>query len=79
MKHEAKKGQVLVLTGKQGCGKTTFAREIAKAAGSFEEIHGGQLDSPFYLGNALAKEPCTLIKALSTRTSRLGGDTQDCW
>lgn len=61
MKPKLQKGQVLVLTGKQGCGKTTLAREIAKGHGSFEEIHGAQLDNQFELADALAKEPNTII------------------
>ncbi|MCK2095187.1 primase-helicase family protein [Thauera aromatica] len=61
MEHQLTRGCALVLTGPQGCGKTTLARQIAAAHGSYREIDATELDSPFRLGAALDGEPSTLI------------------
>lgn len=61
MEHQLTRGCALVLTGPQGCGKTTTARKIAEAHGSYREIEAMDLDSPFGLGSALDNQPNTLI------------------
>lgn len=61
MKHQLTRGQALVLAGPQGCGKSTLAREIAAAYGSYREIDAEVLSSPFQLGNILSEEPKTLV------------------
>lgn len=61
MNHKLKLGQALVITGPEGCGKTTIARQIAAACGTYEEISAEEFDSPFGLSPILKKEPKTLI------------------
>lgn len=61
MEYRLTRGCALVLIGAQGCGKTTLARKIAEAHGSYREIDAAQLDSKFGLGAALDSEPNTLI------------------
>jgi len=61
MEYQLGRGCALVLTGPQGCGKTTLARKIAGAHGSYREIDVMELDSPFRFGSTLYGEPDTLI------------------
>lgn len=61
MKYDLSKGKALVITGPQGCGKSTLARDIASKHGSFEEVDAADLDGAFSIGDALAKEPETVI------------------
>lgn len=57
------KPQAQIIAGPQGSGKTTRAREIAAAAGTFATIAWCDLSSPFGLGNIFGGEenPATLI------------------
>lgn len=61
MEYELPHGQAMVITGPQGCGKTTLARKIAAQRGTFAEIDAHKLSTPFCLVRALAEEPDTLI------------------
>jgi energy-coupling factor transporter ATP-binding protein EcfA2 len=61
MEYKLTRGCALVLAGPQGCGKTTLARKIAEAHGTYREINATDLETPFQLGNALVDEPRTLI------------------
>lgn len=59
--HKLTRGRALVLHGPQGCGKTTMAREIAAAHGSYAEVDATVLDEPLRLGAVLDGEPDTLV------------------
>lgn len=61
MKHELTKGEVLVITGTPGCGKSTLARQIAEAYGVFAEVDASELNFAFGIGSALAAKPDTVI------------------
>lgn len=54
-------GTALVITGPQGCGKTTLARKIAALHGKFAEVNADCLGSPFGLTYALSGDPDALI------------------
>lgn len=62
MEHELKMGQALVITGPQGCGKTTLARQIAKAhGGTFIDVDASALETKSGLRDVLLKQPSTII------------------
>lgn len=61
MKHQLKHGQALVITGPQGSGKTSLAREIAAAHGAFAEIDATRLNTDLGLAEAMQSAPKTLI------------------
>ncbi len=61
MKYELKRGQALIITGPQSCGKSTLAREIAKAHGAFAEIDAERLQENFGLSEVMESDPKTLI------------------
>lgn len=50
------RGQVIVLVGPQGCGKSTTARQIAAKVGTYEEFTGAEA-----INTVLLREPGTLI------------------
>lgn len=61
MEYELNHGQALVITGPQGCGKSTLARKIAEERGSYIEVDARQLETHQGLNDLLASEPATLI------------------
>jgi len=61
MEYTLQKGCALVLVGSQGCGKSTLARKIAAAYGSFVEVDATSLEGPFGLGRVLEDEPQVVI------------------
>ena len=61
MEYELKHGQAMVITGPQGCGKSTLARKIAGKHGRFVETDAHQLETRRGLNELLASEPRTVI------------------
>ena len=61
MQYEFKQGWALVITGAQGCGKTTLARKIAEQHGAFLETENWNFESNFGLGTLISKNPATII------------------
>lgn len=59
--HQPVKGVAIVLTGPQGCGKSTLARDIARQLGSFIEVDSSVLRSSTTIAEALVTAPRTLI------------------
>jgi Holliday junction resolvasome RuvABC ATP-dependent DNA helicase subunit len=62
MEIEQKRGEALVIVGKQGSGKSILARQIAaKTGGHCREAGVHELERPFDRGILLADQPDTLI------------------
>jgi energy-coupling factor transporter ATP-binding protein EcfA2 len=54
-------GQALVITGPQGCGKSTLARKIAEKHGTYIETDARQLETLRGLNDLMESEPRTVI------------------
>ena len=72
------KGVALVLTGKEGCGKSSVARRIAAENGSFIEVGMAKLKG-FGLGKVLNQLPKTVIVESFTQPTKDELDKIKAW
>ena len=72
------KGVALVLTGKEGCGKSSVARRIAAENGSFIEAGMAKLKD-FGLGKVLSQLPNTVIVESFTQPTNDELDKIKAW
>ena len=52
---------IAIITGPEGCGKSTLARNMAAELGAFVEIERDTFLSTFRFGNILSRHPATVI------------------
>lgn len=56
-----KRGTALVITGPQGCGKSTLARELAQAQGAYAELDMSLVGKRFDVASVLRERPATIV------------------